>query len=515
MKVHVPHLKLGHKARRLVYVGNGATSVDSEYNKTESAECDRRFVSTTWSGFSYPKLQNPFVRDDADCIGFYARRRTPAVWEWYCTDGSWHRTEADMPEKMLFPVGSSVKELYKDEDSIYFVTQWEDKHGIRVNCGSDIFSNPLMGHAFGGMDDKTYHNTMAALEHGIETGYKDFEIDFSYTTDGRLVLSHGWSPSNCKCIGITYKPDFDNMTYERVMNMPIHGNPIMDARQFYERVKDEPDYRFEVDFHFVQEHRKEMVQELVKDFENDGQVLDRLLMQVYTQQMYQIIDGVYRFKNYSYLAGKYVYRLDEFLTFCLDKGICAIALRANLAKREYIDKIHNAGLYVMTYTVQRDADYAKHLLDSGIDTICTDFITEELLDEAEGFGYFPFYVWYNSDRADVENHYSEDARDQFIQTKKGNLEYEDKTVWENDGSGTLRKCEFSVPGKHFVGWKLRVTLDGNTFWYCKDGLYHIKKDFDETKDVVPYIFADEAVIPVWKVKRNMKLVMIAVWEDLG
>lgn len=515
MKVHVPHLKLGHKARRLVYVGNGATLVDSEYNKTESADCDRRFVSTTWSGFSYPKLQNPFVREDADCIGFYARRRTPVVWEWYCTDGSWHRTEADMPEKMLFPVGSSVKELYKDEDSIYFVTQWEDKHGIRVNCGSDIFSNPLMGHAFGGMDDKTYHNTMAALEHGIETGYKDFEIDFSYTTDGRLVLSHGWSPSNCKCLGITYKPDFDNMTYERVMNMPIHGNPIMDARQFYERVKDEPDYRFEVDFHFVQEHRKEMVQELVKDFENDGQVLDRLLMQVYTQQMYQIIDGVYRFKNYSYLAGKYVYRLDEFLTFCLDKGICAIALRANLAKREYIDKIHNAGLYVMTYTVQRDVDYAKHLLDSGIDTICTDFITEELLDEAEGFGYFPFYVWYNSDRADAENHYSEDARDQFIQTKKGNLEYKDKTVWENDGSGTLRKCEFSVPGKHFVGWKLRVTLDGNTFWYCKDGLYHIKKDFDETKDVVPYIFADEAVIPVWKVKRNMKLVMVAVWEDLG
>lgn len=351
MKVHVPHLKSGHKTRKLVYVGNGATSVDSEYNKTKSAECDRRFVSTSWSGFSYPKLQNPFLRDGAVCIGFYARRRTSTVWEWYCTDDRWHRTEADMPEKKLFSAGSTIKDLYKDTDSIYFVVQWEDANGVRVNCGSDIFSNPLMGHAFGGMDDKTYHNTMAALEHGIETGYKDFEIDFSYTTDGRLVLSHGWSPSNCKCLGITYKPDFDNMTYERVMNVPIHGNPIMDVRQFYERIKDEPDYRYEVDFHFVQEHRKEMVQELVKDFENDGQVLDRLLMQVYTQQMYQIIDGVYHFKNYSYLAGKYVYRLDEFLTFCLDREICAIALRANLAKREYIDKIHNAGLYVMTYTV--------------------------------------------------------------------------------------------------------------------------------------------------------------------
>lgn len=87
---------------------------------------------------------------------------------------------------MLLPVGSSVKELYKEENSIYFVTQWEDKHGIRVNCGSDIFSKPLMGHAFGGMDDKTYHNTMAALEHGIGTGYKDFEIDFP------IPLMVGW-----------------------------------------------------------------------------------------------------------------------------------------------------------------------------------------------------------------------------------------------------------------------------------------------------------------------------------
>lgn len=517
MKVHVPHLKLGHKTRRLVYVGNGATSVDSEYNKTGSADCDRRFVSTIWSGFSYPKLQNPFVREDADCIGFYARRRTPAVWEWYCTDGSWHRTEADMPEKMLLPVGSSVKELYKEENSIYFVTQWEDKHGIRVNCGSDIFSKPLMGHAFGGMDDKTYHNTMAALEHGIGTGYKDFEIDFSYTTDGRLVLSHGWSPSNCKCLGITYKPDFDNMTYERVMNMPIHGNPIMDARQFYERVKDEPDYRFEVDFHSKKDGNeiKEITEILLDDFQHDEAFLDRLLVQVYNKTMYEQIDSVYLFKNYMYLIGRRTERLDSIITYCLDHGICSIAIRMNYVNEKMIHKVHNAGLYVFCYTIKKDADYAKHLLDSGVDTICTDFVTEELLDEADGFGYFPFYICYNSDRADVENHYSEDVQDQFLQTKKGNLEYKDKTVWENDGTGTLRKCEFSVLGKRFVGWKLRVTLDGNTFWYCKDGLYHIKKDFDETKDVIPYIFADEAVIPVWKVKRNMKLVMVAIWEDLG
>ena len=406
MKVHVPHLKLGHKTRRLVYVGNGATSVDSEYNKTESADCDRRFVSTTWSGFSYPKLQNPFVREDADCIGFYARRRTPAVWEWYCTDGSWHRTEADMPEKMLFPVGSSVKELYKDENSIYFVTQWEDKHGIRRNCGYEIFSKKLMAHAFGGMDGTTYHNTAEAFEHGKKEGYQSFEIDLSYTEDDRLVLCHGWTENNCKCTGVPYKPEFAHMTYEQAMQIPIHGHSIMDARQFYEKVKNEPAYTFEIDFHNKKKGNEKQVAAMLEDFRQDEGLLDRLLIQVYSQPMYEQIDSVYHFANYMYLVGSNIDKLDAILTYCLDHGICSVAMRTNFVTKENVRKVHDAGLYAFCYTVSADAVYANYLFQLGVDMICTDFVTEKALEATkETFGRYPFRVWYNSNHKEAISHY--------------------------------------------------------------------------------------------------------------
>lgn len=119
-----------------------------------------------------------------------------------------------------------------------------------------------------------------------------------------------------------------------------------------------------------------------------------------------------------YLIGRRTERLDSIITYCLDHGICSIAIRMNYVNEKMIHKIHNAGLYVFCYTIKKDADYAKHLLDFGVDTICTDFVTEELLDEADGFGYFPFYICYNSDRADVENHYSKDVQDQFYRRRR-------------------------------------------------------------------------------------------------
>ena len=122
-----------------------------------------------------------------------------------------------------------------------------------------------MAHAFGGMDGTTYHNTAEAFEHGKKEGYQSFEIDLSYTEDDRLVLCHGWTENNCKCTGVSYKPEFAHMTYEQAMQIPIHGHSIMDARQFYEKAK---------------------------DFRQDEGLLDRLLMQVYSQPMYEQIDSV-------------------------------------------------------------------------------------------------------------------------------------------------------------------------------------------------------------------------------
>ena len=63
--------------------------------------------------------------------------------------------------------------------------------------------------------------------------------------------------------------------------------------------------------------------------------------------MFEDIHKVYPFVHYQYLVGKNIHDLDSVITYCLDHGICVLALRMNLAKPEYVRKIRNAGLYVM------------------------------------------------------------------------------------------------------------------------------------------------------------------------
>lgn len=515
MSIHFPWKKQWEtKSYTIVYDGNGG-KLDGE--RFVRKEVEVRFVPQSKKKKSGEGLYaiNPFVRSDLKCVGFYARKRTDKEWVWYGSDHCWHTSfEKTSYQKLLISEQTPLESLYSDaEDEIYLVAQWEDEQGVRRNCGYDIFSQRLMAHAFGGMDGKTYHNTPEAYEYGKKKGYQCFEIDLSYTEDDRLVLCHGWSESNCKCTGVKYRPEFAHMTYEKAMQIPIHGHSIIDARQFYDIVKNEPPYYYEIDFHNIKKGNEKRVSAMLDDFQHDEALLDRLLMQVYSQTMFEQIDSVYHFTNYMYLVGINIDKIDSILTYCLDHGICSVALRTNFVTRETVQKVHDAGLYAFSYTVNEDVAYANYLFDMGIDMICTDFLTEKDIQGTDArYGRFPFMVWYNSNHKDVIIHY-EDAADKIEHLKSGNYEYKDDTIWQNDGHQKLKKCGYEVVGKKFAGWKMRVTIEGKMLWYSEDGLFHIDKDYTSKKRYQERIFKDGDTLPIFDVKKNMKLIMVAQWED--
>ena len=293
MKFHLPWKREQEKKEyTLIYDGNGGRQNGERFVRRSFWLPDggfgkeKKFVSNTDGGDL--TVETVFSNSNLKCIGYYARKRTEEGWIWYGTDHNWHDSFYDGTVcKQLIPIAASVESLYEAaDDEIYLVAQWEDEHGIRRNCGYEIFSKKLMAHAFGGMDGTTYHNTAEAFEHGKKEGYQSFEIDLSYTEDDRLVLCHGWTENNCKCTGVSYKPEFAHMTYEQAMQIPIHGHSIMDARQFYEKVKNEPAYTFEIDFHNIKKGNEKRVAAMLEDFRQDEGLLDRLLMQVYSQPMY-------------------------------------------------------------------------------------------------------------------------------------------------------------------------------------------------------------------------------------
>ena len=135
-----------------------------------------------------------------------------------------------------------------------------------------------------------------------------------------------------------------------------------------------------------------------------------------------------------------------------------------------------------------------------------------LNDNSERMGHELFYAYYNSGSKEVQNLYPEEVAENVEHLPSGNYELKDQSLWINDGKRALRKCGFRLDGKKFAGWKMRMQVDGKQLWYCKDHLYHGKGDLAEGAIVEPYLFADEEVLPVWTVKRECKMVMVAVWK---
>ncbi len=492
---------------RILYLGNGAegTSYEKLFKEHHILGKQLSYGKDSTIFMAYQEIdirqdsqivRNGFFSSKADFMGFWARKKVNGSWLWFMEDGTWQTLSEKESEKHFFKDTEEVKDLFGDGTKLIVMqAQWRDKRTKEIlRNGYPMFSNELMAHAFGGMNGHTYGNTLADYNNGVVNGYKYFEVDLSYTWDKRLVLCHGWSKSNCKHTGFEYSPLFKYMTYRKVMKMKVHGNEIMDARQFYRLMKERPEDTFEIDFHNISgEDVKQRIRSLVEDFEYDTKALDRLLIQAYSKQMYLDMDEVYHFKHYQYLVGKEIHNLDSIIDFCLDHDICVVALRANLATLEAIRKIKNAGLYVMCYTINKDADFAKYLLENGVDTICTDYITAEQLNEAKNtFGNHPFYLTY-----------AENGKQAGTET----------VFYQNDGTECLKKNSYTKQNKEFCGWNLRVEIDGKKLWYCMDGLYHTHADIKPGTKVEKYLFTDEAVLPELTVKENMTATMVAVWKS--
>ncbi|TGD11598.1 glycerophosphodiester phosphodiesterase family protein [Brevibacterium sp. S111] len=525
----VPMPNCGH----IVYVGNGATS---QHYKEEFQKLGIRGMQTsrgsgalrhlaaqpaTDNDPSSWKVVDGFGHTEAVFRGFHARRRIADKWQWYSEKRVWEAASAEMSPKQLILPGDDVAELcHLDHHNLVLDAQWVDQSGKTANCGSRMFSNELMAHALGGYGGTSNHNTKAAFEHAVENGYTYFEVDLSYTTDRRLVAGR-WTKSVCDRSGIEYSDDFVEMTYERAMRLKPYGESMMDARELYEIVRKHPECTFEIDFHKVEGNDvKNRVRSLLEDFQYDESALDRLLIQAYSEQMHRDIDSVHHFSHYQFLVGMSMGRLDEITTYCVDTGICAVALRWGLATADVVSKIRNAGLRVLAYTISNDSVLADGVLNAGVDTVCTDHVTPEKLEKSRGrFGQKPFLVYYHSGSPDASETYSKAVRNAAIQgdvvkVPSGATEFRDSKRWANNGSETLAIQRFALPDKRFAGWHLRVNLDGEHQWFCTDGTFRTKKVMRTRPPVTRYLFTDEEALPVINTKEGAKFVMVAVWDDV-
>lgn len=72
---------------------------------------------------------------------------------------------------------------------------WQTIPDTLIHSSNKIGDRPpqVIAHAAGAVCGYTYTNSLDALDSSYARGFRYFEMDFSWTTDGKLVLLHDWS----------------------------------------------------------------------------------------------------------------------------------------------------------------------------------------------------------------------------------------------------------------------------------------------------------------------------------
>ena len=96
--------------------------------------------------------------------------------------------------------------------------------------------------------------------------------------------------------------------------------------------------------------------------------------------------------------------------------------------------------------------------------------------------------------------------------ESGNKEFSLSELYENDGNSYLMANLFSRYGYSPKGWKVRVRIDREWFWYLEDGTLKLKKEYKKGDDSPVRCFKENEVIPYIPLNKISLIVAKAVWK---
>ncbi len=230
-------------------------------------------------------------------------------------------------------------------------------------------NNVLISHACGGIDGKTYTNSVEALELAIENGHKVIEIDMLLTSDRQVVLKHKWEEGVC--------------TYEEFMNAKIDFlySPLIPG-DVLNYMQQNEDIYVVTDIKGDREYIGELLTKVVEQAQEEGteDVLDRIIIQIYFEEDYDYICEIYPFKNWIYtLYASNNRDFNRVAEFCLNKDISVVTMPSGWVEdSECIKVFQDMNIKVFVHTLN-DMGKMKKYREMGVYGFYTDFIKPENL----------------------------------------------------------------------------------------------------------------------------------------
>lgn len=239
-------------------------------------------------------------------------------------------------------------------------------------------NNPLVAHALGEADGKIETNSKEAFLASWGNGFRAMEVDFTYTSDGVLVARHDFEAD-----GTYYRLEqdanaplvMDNSSYQN--SKIIYDQTPITAVDLLSLMAEYPDVYLITD---TKDTDQATVQKQFNDLKKiaeaieQPQVLDRIVPQIYSEEMYGWVKEIYPFQEWIYtLYLNYYPNYPQIADFCVEKGIGTVTLEYSRATKEVLDTLHAKGIKVYAHTINRYQQF-KDLLALGVDGIYTDRI---------------------------------------------------------------------------------------------------------------------------------------------
>lgn len=246
---------------------------------------------------------------------------------------------------------------YPGTDRYSFDYSWMDE-----NC--------LIAHGFGGIDGSQYTNSREALEQSYDKGYRVFECDFQII-DHHIVMMHGNMDEEL------FQTSTAGMTYDEFMKLKIYGKyTVMDLEDVMEFMSEHEDAYLMTDSKYTDDAESAYaISSLVLEAKKvDPSILDRVIIQIYDQQMLDSIMKIYPFNSVVYTLYTSLDSNDQVLNFCAASGIGAVTMPYKRADTddEFVNQLDAIGVRSLVHTLNDKAEM-EHFFDIGVDMIYTDF----------------------------------------------------------------------------------------------------------------------------------------------
>lgn len=240
----------------------------------------------------------------------------------------------------------------------------------------------LVSHAFGEIDGYSYTNSLEAFESNYAKGHRTFEVDLYLTKDDKVVLTHDWEHAAAiqKQAWTEKMPPTEN---EFKSAKIYHNLTPLTYIELLQLMREHSDIRIITDTKYVDKEHVDIQFHYMADTAISlgmEDVLDRLIIQIYNEEMYEMVHAVYPFRSYIFtLYQRWCgdrEELKEICRWCAKKEIDVITMFVHFYAADCRQIADQYGIVIYVHT-ENDVLKAKTILETGIRGIYTDSLREK------------------------------------------------------------------------------------------------------------------------------------------